>query len=90
MRTTLYSEVGGIIEKINYDINSEVKANAIIFVLKADVEEAQLEQAKSKLGTQLAMINAAKANLASLKTKMENARYLFNPGLILLPILQPA
>jgi HlyD family secretion protein len=74
---SLYSDVGGIVEKINYDINSEVKANDVIIVLKADVEESQLEQAKSKIGTQQAMINVAKAQLASLKAKMDNAQVTY-------------
>jgi HlyD family secretion protein len=75
---SLYSEVGGIVEKINYDINSEVKANDIIVELNSDVEEAQLAQAKSKLGTQQAAINVAKAQLASLKVKLENAQVNYN------------
>ena len=75
---SLYSEVGGIVEKINYDINAEVKANDIIVELSKDVEEAQLGQAKSKLGTQQAAINVAKAQLASLKNKLDNAQLTYN------------
>jgi HlyD family secretion protein len=75
---SLYSDVGGIVDKINYDINSEVKANDVIFVLNTAVEEAQLAQAKSKLGTQQAMINVAKAQLASLKVKQDNAQVNYN------------
>ncbi|HXD91694.1 MAG TPA: biotin/lipoyl-binding protein, partial [Bacteroidia bacterium] len=75
---SLYSDVGGIVDKINYDINSEVKVNDVIFVLNTQVEEAQLAQAKSKLGTQQAMINVAKAQLASLKVKQDNAQVNYN------------
>jgi HlyD family secretion protein len=81
---SLYSDVGGIVDKINYDINSEVKANDVIFVLKTEVEEAQLDQAKSKLGTQQAMINVAKAQLASLKVKQDNAQVNYNRNVNLL------
>ncbi len=81
---SLYSDVGGIVDKINYDINSEVKANDVIFVLNTEVEEAQLAQAKSKLGTQQAMINVAKAQLASLKVKQDNAQVNYNRNVNLL------
>jgi len=75
---SLYSEVGGIVSKINYDINADVKANEIIIELSCDVEKAQLNQAKSKLGTQQAAINVAKSQLASLKNKLENAMVNYN------------
>ena len=81
---SLYSDVGGIVDKINYDINSEVKANDVIFVLNTEVEEAQLAQAKSKLGTQQAMINVVKAQLASLKVKQDNAQVNYNRNVNLL------
>ena len=81
---SLYSDVGGIVDKINYDINSEVKANDVIFELNTQVEEAQLAQAKSKLGTQQAMINVAKAQLASLKVKQDNAQVNYNRNVNLL------
>ena len=70
---SLYSEVGGIVTKINADINSEVKANEVIIELNKDVESAQLEQAKSKVATQQAAIQVAKAQRASLQVKLENA-----------------
>jgi len=81
---SLYSDIGGIVDKINYDINSEVKANDIIFVLNTDVEEAQLGQAKSKLGTQQAIINVAKAQWASLNVKLNNARVNYDRNVNLL------
>lgn len=81
---SLYSDVGGIVDKINYDINSEVKVNDVIFVLNTEVEEAQLAQAKSKLGTQQAVINVAKAQLASLKVKEDNAQVNYNRNVNLL------
>src|SRR5579872_2494293 len=70
---SLYSDVGGLVKKINYDINSKVKKGESIVVLNTDLEEAQLAQARSKLATQQASIEQAKAQLASVKAKMENA-----------------
>ena len=81
---SLYSDVGGIVKKINCDINSEVKANDVLFEFNTEVEEAQLAQAKSKLGTQQAMINVAKAQLASLKVKQDNAQVNYNRNVNLL------
>ena len=75
---SLFSDAGGIVEKINYDIGSEVKADEPIFKLNDDVEEAQLEQTKSKLATQQAMINSAFAQLASLKAKMASSQLTYN------------
>lgn len=81
---SLYSDVGGIVKKINCDINSEVKVNDVLFEFNTEVEEAQLAQAKSKLGTQQALINVAKAQLASLKVKQDNAQVNYNRNLNLL------
>ena len=75
---SLYSDVSGIVKKINYDVNSEVKAGDVILVLNSDVEEAQLLQAKSKVATQEAMIKAAQAQLASSTVKMDNAEVNYN------------
>lgn len=75
---SLYSDVGGIVKQINYDINSEVKAGDVIFVLNSDVEQAQLNQALSKLATQRAMIDVSKAQLASTQTKMDNAKLTYD------------
>jgi len=81
---SLFSDVGGIVEKINYDINSEVNPGDAIIVLKKDVEEAQLQQAKSKMVTQQAVIHVNKAQLASVKTKMDNAQLTYNRNVLLL------
>ncbi len=48
----LYSETGGVVKKIDHDINEDVKANDIIVELVSDVEQSQLEQSESKLATQ--------------------------------------
>ena len=71
---SLYAEVGGIVEQINYDINDSVKKDQVIIKLDALVEQAQLQQAQSKISTQKAAIEVAKAQLASAQVKLNNAK----------------
>ncbi|HSZ71952.1 MAG TPA: HlyD family efflux transporter periplasmic adaptor subunit [Cytophagaceae bacterium] len=71
---SLYSEVGGIVKRINHDINEEVKAGDVIVELISDVEQAQLTQAQSKLATQQALINATQSQSNSIRFKSENAK----------------
>lgn len=81
---SLYAETGGIVKKIVRDINEDVRAGDVIIEFENSVEQAQLEQAISKLATQQALINSNKSQLASLKIKVENARvnYERNEGLV--------
>jgi multidrug efflux pump subunit AcrA (membrane-fusion protein) len=74
---SLYAETGGTITKINYDINDNVKKGDVILEQERNVEKRQLEQAVSKLATQRSAIEVYKAQLASLKVKLENARVNF-------------
>ena len=74
---SLYSETGGIVAKINHDINDNLKAGDVILELQSDVEQAQLQQAQSKLATQQANINSTKSQLASIRLKAENAKVNF-------------
>jgi multidrug efflux pump subunit AcrA (membrane-fusion protein) len=71
---SLYAETGGIVKQIVHDIDDNVKAGEIIVELVSDVEQAQLEQAQSKLATQQAVVESAKSQSASLKVKSENAK----------------
>lgn len=71
---SLYAETGGIVTKIVHDINKDVRAGDVIIEFESNVEQAQLEQAISKLATQRALVNSNKSQLASLKIKVENAR----------------
>jgi HlyD family secretion protein len=81
---SLYSETGGIIKRISHDINEEVKENEVIVELVTDVEQAQLEQAQSKLATQESMLASARAQLASVSIKLENARVNYQRNLNLI------
>jgi len=71
---SLYAEMGGIVKKIVRDINEDVRAGDVIIEFESSVEQAQLEQAISKLATQQALVNSNKSQLVSLKIKVENAR----------------
>ncbi|MDB5272460.1 MAG: secretion protein HlyD [Chitinophagaceae bacterium] len=75
---SLYAETGGIVQKIDHDINDEVKAGDVIIELISDVEQAQLQQAQSKLATQQALINATQAQCNSIRVKSENAKANFD------------
>ncbi len=75
---SLYAETGGIVKKIDHDINEEVKAGDVIVELVNDVEEAQLAQAQSKLATQRALINATQSQCNSIRIKSENAKANFD------------
>lgn len=66
------SEVNGTITKILVEANDEVQAGQTLMMLDYKVEEAQLAQAKSKLATQQAVINSAKANVAPLEVRLRN------------------
>ncbi len=68
------SEVNGTITSIAIEANNEVKRGQTLITLDYKVEEAQLMQAKSKLGTQSAVILSAQASLAPLQVKLENAK----------------
>ncbi|MDJ1483135.1 HlyD family efflux transporter periplasmic adaptor subunit [Cytophagaceae bacterium YF14B1] len=80
-------EVSGIVAEIYADANQSVDKGDRIIALDHQVQQRQLEQARSKLGTQQAVISAAQATLASQEVKLANARNtyerdqrLFNGG----------
>lgn len=74
----LTSEINGIITEILVKANDSVKAGQILMMLDYKVETAQLAQAKSKLSTQQAVINSAKANVSSLQVRLANAKMNFD------------
>lgn len=72
---SLYPQTGGIVKIIHHDINDHVVKGEVIAELINDVEQAQLAQARSKLSTQLAVIQSSYAQLASLQVKSDNAKH---------------
>jgi multidrug efflux pump subunit AcrA (membrane-fusion protein) len=83
----LSTENGGIIYKILKQENDSVKAGETIAVLDNAIENAELNQAKSKLQTLTKQLNIDQANINEAKSKLANAqtnanrlRNLFNQG----------
>ena len=70
---SLYSRTSGTVSEVFHDLGDTVKKGEILAVLNSQVEEAQLAQAQSKLGTQSAVINNSNAQLSSLSVKAKNA-----------------
>lgn len=75
---SLFAQTAGSVEQVYHDLNDTVKKGDLIISLNSKVEEAQLQQAQSKLSTQLAVINTTKAQLASISTKSDNAAQNYN------------
>ncbi|MBK7871048.1 MAG: efflux RND transporter periplasmic adaptor subunit [Saprospiraceae bacterium] len=71
---TLNAQSGGYVREVRFQENQLVKKGDVLLVLDGDVEQAQLQQARSKVQPQKDAIMAAKATLESLKVKLANAR----------------
>jgi HlyD family secretion protein len=54
---SITSEVSGVVQTIKVTINQEVKKGDILYILNNDLEQAQLNQAQSKLATQQSVIS---------------------------------
>ncbi|MDX1939145.1 MAG: efflux RND transporter periplasmic adaptor subunit [Saprospiraceae bacterium] len=75
---TLNAESGGYVREVRFQENQLVKKGDILIVLDGEVEQAQLQQARSKVQSQKDAITAAKATLESLKVKLANARNTYD------------
>lgn len=75
---TLNAESGGYVREVRFQENQLVKKGDILIVLDGEVEQAQLQQARSKIQSQKDAITAAKATLESLKVKLANARNTYD------------
>ncbi len=71
---TLNAETAGYVREVRFSEGSRVQKGEVLIVLNSDLEEAQLQQAQSKLRTQRAAISATQATLESLQVKLANAR----------------
>ncbi len=71
---TLNAETAGYVREIHFREGSRVQKGELLIALNNEVEQAQLQQAQSKLNTQKAAISAAEATLESLKVKLANTR----------------
>lgn len=71
---SLTPEANGIVKKIFIEINQKVKKGDILFVLDNETEMAQFHQAKSKLATQISVIEKNKIALKTAETNINNAK----------------
>ncbi|MCC6413417.1 MAG: efflux RND transporter periplasmic adaptor subunit [Saprospiraceae bacterium] len=70
----LSAEKSGYIREVKARIGDKVKKGQLLLTLDAEIENAQLTQANSKLGTQNQAIEAALQNLKLLQVKLDKAR----------------
>jgi len=70
---SITSEVSGVVQTIKVSINQEVKKGDILYILNNDLEQAQLNQAQSKLATQQSVISRSQTELATSEKKLDNA-----------------
>jgi HlyD family secretion protein len=70
----LATESSGIIESINVKTGQAILKGQVLLRLNSTLEQAQIVQAKSKIGTQNQAIAAAESNLNLLRTQSEKAR----------------
>jgi HlyD family secretion protein len=70
----LASESNGIIESVNVKTGQTIQKGQVLLRLNSTLDQAQIEQAKSKIGTQNQAIAAAESNLNVLKNQLDKAR----------------
>lgn len=68
------AQSAGYVREVKFGEGSRVQKGDMLILLDNEVEQAQLQQARSKLQTQRAAISAAEASLESLRVKWNNAR----------------
>ncbi len=79
----LTAGTSGRITKILMAENQEVNAGQPLLSIEVSVENAQLSQAQSKLGTQRATIAANRASVEALKANLPNVRQTYERNLAL-------
>ena len=73
----LTSETSGVVTQIYFQPGDIVPQGLTIVELSNAIEKARVEQAAARIQTQFSQIKAAKAALAALKIKTENAKLTF-------------
>ncbi|MBK8705309.1 MAG: HlyD family efflux transporter periplasmic adaptor subunit [Saprospiraceae bacterium] len=71
---TLNASEKGYVRDVRFSENQRVQKGDVLVQLDDEIERAQLRQAQSRLQTQRAAIDAAKATLASLQVKLAETR----------------
>jgi len=70
----LSAEQSGYIREVKANVGDKVKKGQLLLTLDAGIENAQLNQANSKFGTQSEAIKAAHENVKLLQVKLDKAR----------------
>jgi len=70
----LSAEQSGYIREVKAHVGDKVKKGQLLLTLDAGIENAQLNQANSKFGTQSEAIKAAHENVKLLQVKLDKAR----------------
>lgn len=71
----------GKILSVLMDENQQVEKGQNLLNIEVSVENAQLQQAESKISTQNAAVESAKANISSLRVALKNAQDVYNRNL---------
>ncbi|HRI58287.1 MAG TPA: efflux RND transporter periplasmic adaptor subunit [Saprospiraceae bacterium] len=72
--TNISSEQSGIVRDIKVSVGQKLAKGQTILVLDNAIENAQLRQASSKIGTQNEAVEAARENLQLLQVKLQKSR----------------
>ncbi|MFZ4929374.1 HlyD family secretion protein [Chryseobacterium sp. Mn2064] len=75
---SLFSQTGGFVREIKHDIGDTIKKGDVIAVLDTQLEQAQLDQAISKIAAQYATIANNTAQLGALEVKTVNSKETYN------------
>ncbi|AEE49958.1 HlyD family secretion protein [Haliscomenobacter hydrossis] len=78
---SINAETAGFVKEVLFAENQAVKKGEVLVVLESAIETAQLRQTQSRIKTQQAAIDAAVANLESLRVKLANAQNTYNRNL---------
>ncbi|MFN3852318.1 MAG: HlyD family secretion protein [Spirosomataceae bacterium] len=71
----------GKVLSVLMDENQQVEKGQNLLNIEVSVENAQLQQAESKISTQQAAVESAKANIAALRVGLLNAQDIYNRNL---------
>lgn len=78
------AETAGFVREVLFAENDRVEKGQALVVLDAELEEAQVQQAKSRIAVQQAAIESARASLSALQVKFMAAKQTYDRELRLL------
>ena len=80
----LNAETAGFVREVLFAENNPVEKGQALVVLDAELEEAQVQQARSRINVQQAAIESARAGLSALQVKLAAAKHAYERELRLL------